>query len=196
MLKTVEKGNNFMAVDVRIRYTQMIIKKNFIELLKTKHITKISVTELCELSQINRSTFYKHYEDIYDLMKKMTDEIIEEFRLLVKSSRNSGTKHAVIEALENVKQKKEIYMPLFSENSDINIIRSCVTTCYNIMAEESTSIFEGITAAERELIISFLSWGGAGMLRSWLENGMVQPTEEVADIIANITLSTIKAIKE
>ena len=45
-------------LDARKRYTQMILKQSFLKLLKEKPVNKITVKELCELSQINRATFY------------------------------------------------------------------------------------------------------------------------------------------
>ena len=60
-----------MATDARVKYTKMIIEKSFVELLKVKQLNKITVKELCDLSEINRSTFYKYYDDIFDLFDKM-----------------------------------------------------------------------------------------------------------------------------
>ena len=45
-------------LDARKRYTQMILKQSFLKLLKEKPVNKITVKELCELSQINRATLY------------------------------------------------------------------------------------------------------------------------------------------
>lgn len=57
------------SIDARVRYTRMITEQSFLELLKQKPVSKITVTELCELAQINRATFYKHYLDVQDLME-------------------------------------------------------------------------------------------------------------------------------
>ncbi len=54
--------------DRRARKTQSSIKQILIHLLKQKELEKITVTELCELADINRSTFYSHYCDIYELL--------------------------------------------------------------------------------------------------------------------------------
>lgn len=53
-----------MKTDARIRYTRQTIQQVFIDLLKQKPLGKITVKEICEKAQINRSTFYKHYEDV------------------------------------------------------------------------------------------------------------------------------------
>ena len=55
--------------DRRTRYTRQSIKETFLELLKQKNFTKITVTEICKISEINRGTFYLHYYDIHDVLE-------------------------------------------------------------------------------------------------------------------------------
>ena len=57
--------------DARAVYTRQTIEKEFLKLLKTKPVSKITVSELCTVCHINRATFYKHYTDIYGLMDSM-----------------------------------------------------------------------------------------------------------------------------
>lgn len=61
-------------MDRRKRYTQTVIRETFTELLRSKPIEKITVTEICKLAEINRSTFYVHYQDAYDLLEKLEAE--------------------------------------------------------------------------------------------------------------------------
>lgn len=63
-------------MDIRIQKTETAIKNAFMELRSQKPIEKITVKELCRLAQINKSTFYTHYEDIYALSDAMQAETI------------------------------------------------------------------------------------------------------------------------
>ena len=47
--------------DCRTRCTRQTIKETFLELLKQKNFTKITVTEICKIYEINRGPFYLHY---------------------------------------------------------------------------------------------------------------------------------------
>lgn len=62
-------------MDKRIEKTKHGIFNAFIELRSKKPLERISVKELCELANINKSTFYAHYIDIYDLSDKIESEI-------------------------------------------------------------------------------------------------------------------------
>lgn len=64
--------------DARVRYTKMMIRNSLLELLRTKPIAKITVTEICEMAGINRATFYAHYSDPSDLLHALESEIIED----------------------------------------------------------------------------------------------------------------------
>lgn len=60
--------------------TKALIKETFIKMLgEKKELSKINVTELTIRANINRSTFYAHYNDIYDLAKEYENEIIDSF---------------------------------------------------------------------------------------------------------------------
>lgn len=67
-IKTVEMEILTMNQnDLRVKKTKKAIHNTFMELLKVKPISKISVTELAKAAEINKATFYLHYKDIFDL---------------------------------------------------------------------------------------------------------------------------------
>lgn len=69
-------GQEAVHMDLRIEKTERGIKNAFIELRSKKPLEKITVKELCEMACINKSTFYSHYKDIYDLSDSMEDEVV------------------------------------------------------------------------------------------------------------------------
>lgn len=60
----------------RVKITKKLIKDSILELLAKKNINRISIKELCELADINRSTFYSYYDDTYSLLDEIEDELI------------------------------------------------------------------------------------------------------------------------
>ena len=63
-------------LDIRIEKTERAIKDAFLSLRAQKPLEKIKIKELCERAQINKSTFYAHYQDIYALSNTLEDEFI------------------------------------------------------------------------------------------------------------------------
>ena len=84
--------------DARVRYTQRILKESFLTLLEKKPTNKISVKEVCELAELNRSTFYAHYSDCFALMDSIKQELIDAFERSLKLV-DSFDVSALIEAI-------------------------------------------------------------------------------------------------
>lgn len=65
------------TADRRTRYTLGVIREAFFELLREKGFEKTSVTDICKRADINRGTFYLHYEDKYALLNHLIDEALD-----------------------------------------------------------------------------------------------------------------------
>lgn len=65
-----------MAEDRRVRKTKKAIQDVFCELTKEKKLNEITIKELCAKADINKSTFYLHYRDIYDLANSIQNILI------------------------------------------------------------------------------------------------------------------------
>lgn len=65
--------------DLRVEKTLERIKEQFLSLRKKLPLAKIRVNELCQGAKINKTTFYRHYEDIYDLEDQFEDQAMRSF---------------------------------------------------------------------------------------------------------------------
>ena len=65
-----------MTENQRVRLTKRMLRESLTQLMANQSIHKISVRELCEHAQINRTTFYKYYASQYDLLKDMENEVL------------------------------------------------------------------------------------------------------------------------
>ena len=58
----------------------MVIRRAFLELLGRLPVEKITVAEICRKAEINRATFYRYYENQYDLLSSLENEMFEEIK--------------------------------------------------------------------------------------------------------------------
>lgn len=191
--KCAIKGD-FMAVDARVRYTKMMIKKTLIDLMKNKHISKISVKEICDTAQINRSTFYKHYNNVEDLVEKIEAELINELKKSVNQSKKKGTKKTLVEMLEVMKSDIDLYCVLLSENGDAFFRNKLVSELYTELLETFRYNFSVLPQEEHNWLLAFLDNGAFGVLDCWIIYGMKEPTERVAEFMETVMNSAIKAV--
>jgi AcrR family transcriptional regulator len=65
-------------VDLRVRKTRAALSGALMELLNKKSFDEIKVVDICEIAQVHRTTFYKHFEDKYHLLNYVAETIINE----------------------------------------------------------------------------------------------------------------------
>lgn len=171
-----------MASDARVRYTQMVIKNSFIKLLEQKALNKVTVKEICELSEINRATFYKYYCDAYDLLEKMESEFLSELQRNLRESAQKGFKDTFILIMVSLKADAKIYQALFSENGDPHFPGRVLDLCYKqYISADSDRQFLNLPLRERTWLYYFMAQGCSGILNQWMTGGMIEPIDEVAD---------------
>ena len=65
--------------DLRIIKTKKVIYEALIDLMKEKTFEEIKVSDICNKALINRSTFYAHYEDKYELLVEFINDLKSNF---------------------------------------------------------------------------------------------------------------------
>ena len=97
--------------------TRKIIKKTFAELLaEKKELDKITVTELVNRAEINRGTFYAHYDDIYSVAEDYENELIEYFFDNTKLIKSKNFYEFIDLFFDYFKKNDENYKMLFRSN--------------------------------------------------------------------------------
>ncbi|MGN1301755.1 MAG: TetR/AcrR family transcriptional regulator [Clostridia bacterium] len=103
------------------RKTRELIKKTFAELMnEKKELSKITVTELVKRADITRSTFYTHYDDIYEVVNDYQLETIE---LLVSDDKVLDSIQDIYNYFDDIfdclKENEEIYKMLLVSNGSL-----------------------------------------------------------------------------
>lgn len=75
-------------MDLRVKKTRRAIRSAFYELIKEKPLEKITVREIAERAEINKTTFYAHYETVYDLVDQLQQEAVAEILQKMSGAQN------------------------------------------------------------------------------------------------------------
>ena len=103
-------------MDIRIEKTKTALHNTFLELRSRKPLEKITIKELCEKAQINKSTFYSHYKDIYDLSDQLETEVVTSVIEAIPNPANCLEDPAVL--------AKNLFLGYLSRDSIIRILFS------------------------------------------------------------------------
>lgn len=149
---------NLNKNDLRVKKTKNALYNTLMELMKTKSFEEIKVSDICNAALINRSTFYAHYNDKYELLKDAIDNLknslIEE---LNKNVKTSNTKEYYLEMisilLNHIEEKRSIYQQIMLNNRNSIM----VDILYDVLDHDITSKIKK-TKSEKipgEIIVKF-----------------------------------------
>lgn len=180
--------------DKRSRRTRNLIKQVFMALLKEKPIERITVTELCRIADLNRSTFYQYYGDVYMLLEEVEADFLEQVDQAIQEIiEDSTTPPDKITrwVLDYIYQQKElIYLFVFKykqvefweklDQKILHLFRSKVLQIYVLPANVSNTVFEDT--------LLFLAAGFYAMYKRWLGEGCQGDIEALADRTTELSL--------
>ena len=123
------------ALDRRTRRTKANLEEGLLQLMETKSINSITVRELTEKVDINRSTFYLHYTDIYDMIDQMEQELIDGFYDELDRNREERTTeedvyHFMEKAVAKLLENRRRILILCGENGDHTFINKLAEVTY------------------------------------------------------------------
>lgn len=167
-------------LDRRVLVTKTLLQRALAELMSERPISKISVREICQTAGVNRSTFYGHYADQYDLLRQIECEVIENLeiylahytddRMPIKEGNLKGI-------LEYAKENARLFTMLLQEKSfqeDLFKLVKIVPFQYETQGWE------------KKYILDFAISGCISTLHKWLKEGTPEPPTEMAALILKL----------
>ena len=168
------------TTDLRVIKTKNLIYSTLIELMKEKSFEEIKVSDICEKALINRSTFYAHYEDKYELL-------VEFLNQLDKNSKNLNNREYYIELiklfLEHVESKKEIYNSILINNRN-SIMMDIILSVVNNELLTRINNEQRNAKVPNEIIAKFYLGGVIYMGITWLNDSSKYTKEEMIEYLS------------
>lgn len=181
--------------DRRVKYTKMVLKESLTKLMQDKPISRITIKELCDNADINRATFYAHYNNQFDLLKKVEEEIIDDINSYLDSfsfeENNSYALEMMTKIFEYIKDNSEICRVLLGLNGNIEFQKEIMLIVQTrFVAEQKTrkSVDEKIV----EYVFTFAATGSIGMIQKWLSEESDIPPSSMAELVTKLVNHGIK----
>ena len=182
--------------DRRIRRTREQLKNGLARLMRKKNMGQITVKELVEEADINRSTFYLHYSDVTELLQEIEEGLLEEMEEAALRHPIALESHTTVNFFEDVFQvlgeNREIGCALLGPNGDVSFIRKVES----LLEEYSRNLLEIVSpdaAEERKYFYSFCMQGCLGFIRMWLEEGRNMTPETAAHMAFQMVSHAMEA---
>lgn len=173
--------------DLRVVKTQNILYTTLLDLMKEKTFEEIKVSDICNQALINRSTFYAHYNDKYELLAELIQELKNALTGELKKNKNiSNTKEYYLEMiklfLDHIDEKRESYMAIMIHN------RNSITMdiIYDVLDHDITSHLQQDNSLEqnkipRSIIAKFYIGAVVNVGIEWLKSGNQYTKEDLME---------------
>lgn len=156
------------------------------ELLKKQPVNRITVKDVCDLAEINRATFYKHYTDCFDLLTQIENEMIEELQQLLHETHHKSNADIFIKMFSRIKEDGERYITITSENGDRTFPNRILSICYEQTTPSIVSQFPNISEQKQEWLYFFSANGCSGVLGHWINTGMKEDASELSKFLSDL----------
>lgn len=184
--------------DRRIRRTQKMLKDSLVELMTEKEFKNISVKDITDRADLNRGTFYLHYSDTYDLLQKMESDVLNDFQEMIdaylKGPRKGSLLPVLLPIIHYIEQNTKICKILF-ENTASN---DFVNRFHQLISDNGTVIitkqYPNISEVMLAYFLEFVTYGLTGVLKRWIDTGMKEPREQIAEIADKTTMEIARSL--
>ena len=175
------------------------IRQAFMELLREKEFEKITVTDIVNRADINRSTFCAHYPDVRGLVEKIMNEVVDSSTRLVAEldfDELFADPRPFLRELTNIgTENLELYRLLM--NSDFAMRQ--VEVIKKVFLERAVSTI-GIPERIRKssafrIQMNFFIGGILNTYQQWLQGSLECTTEEIVEQIANLITSNAETYR-
>lgn len=179
--------------DRRVLYTKTLLRESLLELMKEKPISKITPTELCRRANVNRNTFYSHYDNPETLLSNIESELFEQIRASLEQSwDDASVKNFLTEICEAIYKNGDLCTVLFSDYGNKDFLRRIAYLVHDKCITEWKGM--GIKADDEtfEYIFTFTINGSVAVIQRWTQEGMRHAPQEVALFIEKISYSSLR----
>lgn len=188
---------NTQKMDHRVRVTHTLLKEALYKLIQTKPVQEITVKELCFEANINRTTFYTHFQSVQDLIEKLESEVWVELLLLIKHSEkdiNYFSNQIFYDVYDLSAKYHELFELLIIKNADPHFVEKVYSlgrSAFRSSYKKSKNVKDD--SRMEYYYISVLN-SFIGILRLWLTNGMKESPREMAETTKKIITGGIHYI--
>lgn len=178
--------------DMRYKRTQRNLRSALIELLKDKKIDKISVRELSERADINRATFYLHYDSPYELLVSLENELFDKVFSAYKNNAIHNPDDFFSLLYKCIYENHELSRILFNPNIGYNFWEKLSNEIQSYYINNLRKNHFSVDKKELEYYCAFVKGGYVSIIKYWILNEMQESPEYMVDISRRL-LSHIKA---
>ncbi|MGZ3618085.1 MAG: TetR/AcrR family transcriptional regulator [Ktedonobacteraceae bacterium] len=192
--------NEYRNNDLRVKRTHKLILDALIELTVQKGFSAVTVSDITKYAGINRATFYRHYEDKFDLLNKYAQDVYElldtplEEKPQKSSEPNVYQMHLrLVKIFEHVRDNAKFYRVMLGKNGD-PVFAEKIRKYIQKRILRSLPVDLQKDEMSIDLYVSYSSSASLGAVLWWLEHDMPYTSEEMTKILHQLESGNLNAM--
>lgn len=166
----LEIGYNFGQMT---SFTKNAIKETFLNLVRRKPLSEITVDELAAACGVNRNTFYYHFRDMQALVEEILLDQVNE--VLGKHPTLNSIEDCLYAILDIVRDNREVIIHIYNSLNRVVFEKFLWEVCYvlvenywnNTVAEQPA-----ISVQNRRLVMDYYAATCFGLAMKWMASGL------------------------
>lgn len=173
-------------------YTKKAIRDSFVKILSEKPLDKISVKDIILDCELNRSTFYYYYEDIYALLEDVFQTEIN--KIAAKHQIYTSWQDGFIESAEFILKNKKAVYHIYNSIGRDKLERFLYKLTHDLMINFVHAEAKDLSVSESDInfIAYFYQFALSGFILEWIQNGMKEDPKEIILKLGTIFDGSIK----
>ncbi|MET3357753.1 UNVERIFIED_ORG: AcrR family transcriptional regulator [Leuconostoc holzapfelii] len=185
--------------DLRAIKTLHTIENALMQLLYQKKFKNITIDEIARMAIINRSTFYLHYHDKYDLLDDLVNQKIKRVMDTIQNEphiTNGKLDYQMFSndlelSLKVIASEQQFYLFMLNDDESLGTRKKIEDTLFDKLSKS----FPTHTLVERDLLLTIISTTYVSVITWWLNKNMVYSTHYITDQLVNFfKLGTVNII--
>lgn len=184
-----------MKNDLRVIKTKKNLYEALITLMKEKTFEEIKVADICKKALINRSTFYTHYQDKYELLYELINNLKEELKKGIEfKEANLDSREYFFKLinlfLNHLEKYQDIYADILLKNRNSLIMDILLRVIHDDILEQITKDKFKVNVP-KEIISKFYLGGLVYLIFEWLTNSNKYTKDDILSYL-NILVPKLK----
>lgn len=175
--------------DRRVLKTKRAIRNAFAQLLSERNMNDITITDIAELADINRKTFYNYYAGIHEVVDEIENDLVEEFSDTLSETEFPDHLEVILSIFEKLTSifntDLDFYGNLFLTQGNSGLMEK-ITTLIKERLKECTLRGGKQQGPEVEMGIDFAVSGMISVYRDWFNSNREQSIEEISTVVSTM----------
>ena len=169
----------------RSQMTRRLLRDALVELMQDKSFSDITIKELCERADLNRTTFYLHYPNQEALLKDVEENLHSKTSDFIRSIRETDDKVSNITLLlEYIRDNSSLFRTLLCRNPNGSFQETFLNYIGRVVGEGK---IKKIRSSDRAYVQSYLIYGCLGIIVAWINDRFKMSSVSLAELIYSMS---------